>query len=44
MTAITLAYGADPGASGPDGETPLTVAESYGHEMAVRLLLRHQQR
>ncbi|MFE4265425.1 ankyrin repeat domain-containing protein [Streptomyces sp. NPDC056883] len=40
LTAILLAYGADPTAT-PDGETPRGLAISYNHDMAVRLLDRH---
>lgn len=40
LTAILLAYGADPTAA-PDGETPRQLASSYNHGMAVRLLDRH---
>nr|WP_234323387.1 ankyrin repeat domain-containing protein [Streptomyces bikiniensis] len=40
LTAILLAYGADPTAT-PDGETPRQFASSYNHHMAVRLLDRH---
>ncbi|MFE9565883.1 ankyrin repeat domain-containing protein [Streptomyces sp. NPDC006487] len=40
LTAILLAYGADPTAT-PDGETPRELAISYNHDMAVRLLDRH---
>lgn len=40
LTAVLLAYGADPTAS-PDGETPREFAASYNHDMAVRLLDRH---
>lgn len=40
LTAILLAYGADPTAT-PDGETPHELAVSYNHDMAVRLLDRH---
>lgn len=40
LTAILLAYGADPTAT-PDGETPRELASSYDHEMAVRLLDRY---
>ncbi|MFJ1975235.1 ankyrin repeat domain-containing protein [Streptomyces sp. NPDC087903] len=39
-TAILLAYGADPRLPTADGETPLQVAHSYGHEPAQRLLER----
>ncbi|MFJ4278391.1 ankyrin repeat domain-containing protein [Streptomyces massasporeus] len=39
-TAIVLAYGADPELPADDGETPLQIAESYHHELALRLLRR----
>ncbi|MDQ0784954.1 ankyrin repeat domain-containing protein [Streptomyces sp. B3I8] len=37
-TAIGLAYGADLYLPAANGETPLQMAESYGHEPAQRLL------
>lgn len=40
LTAILLAYGADPTAT-PDGQTPRELAISYNHDMAGRLLDRH---
>ncbi|MFB7977625.1 ankyrin repeat domain-containing protein [Streptomyces vinaceus] len=40
LTAILLAYGADPTAT-LDGETPRELAISYNHDMAVSLLDRH---
>ncbi|WP_312870224.1 ankyrin repeat domain-containing protein [Streptomyces himalayensis] len=40
-TAVLLAFGADPELADPRGETPMTVAEHYGHELAIRLLKRH---
>lgn len=40
LTAILLAYGADPNST-TDGETPRELAISYNHDMAVRLLDRH---
>lgn len=39
-TAIVLAYGADPELPAEDGETPMRMAERYGHELAQRLLRR----
>ena len=39
-TAILLAYGADPALPASDGETPMQIAEYYGHEPARRLLQR----
>ncbi|MFG2987689.1 ankyrin repeat domain-containing protein [Streptomyces sp. NPDC048258] len=39
LTAILLAYGADPTAT-PRGETPLELARYYNHDMAIRLLDR----
>ncbi|MFJ2240998.1 ankyrin repeat domain-containing protein [Streptomyces sp. NPDC087859] len=39
-TAILLAYGADPQLPADDRETPLQVAEHYGHAMAQELLKR----
>ncbi|MFI9604835.1 ankyrin repeat domain-containing protein [Streptomyces sp. NPDC052043] len=40
VTAILLAYGADPRLPAVDGETPLQIAEYYNHEPAKRLLQR----
>jgi hypothetical protein len=40
LTAIILAYGADPELPCPDGETPLQVADQYDHAPARRLLER----
>ncbi|MEV0206282.1 ankyrin repeat domain-containing protein [Streptomyces sp. NPDC050788] len=39
-TAILLAYGADPQLPDDDGETPMQMAEYYGHTMAKELLKR----
>ncbi|MDX3455662.1 ankyrin repeat domain-containing protein [Streptomyces sp. ME02-8801-2C] len=39
-TAILLAYGADPQLSADDGETPMQLAEHYGHVMGRTLLER----
>ncbi|MGW2082359.1 ankyrin repeat domain-containing protein [Streptomyces sp. NPDC001939] len=39
-TAILLAYGADPQMPADDGESPMQVAEHYGHGMAQALLKR----
>ncbi|MGA5041923.1 HDIG domain-containing metalloprotein [Streptomyces capoamus] len=41
MTAVLLAYGADPELPDATGETPLQVAEHYDHAPAIRLLRRH---
>ncbi|MFD7026635.1 ankyrin repeat domain-containing protein [Streptomyces sp. NPDC059917] len=41
LTAILLAYGADPTARAYDGQTARELAVSYNHVMAVRLLDRH---
>ncbi|MFI9105415.1 ankyrin repeat domain-containing protein [Streptomyces fildesensis] len=38
MTAVLLAYGADPELPDSEGLTPLAFAEDYGHDLAVRLL------
>ncbi|MGW3742806.1 ankyrin repeat domain-containing protein [Streptomyces sp. NPDC005146] len=40
-TAVLLAYGADPRLADPRGEMPVSVAERYGHELALRLLRRY---
>ncbi|WP_399895888.1 hypothetical protein ACGH7X_40290 [Streptomyces sp. BBFR51] len=39
-TAILLAYGADPELPADDGESPMQIAERYGHVMAQALLKR----
>ncbi|MET9452906.1 ankyrin repeat domain-containing protein [Streptomyces cinerochromogenes] len=39
-TAVLLAYGADPQLPADDGQTPLQLAEYYGHVMAQALLMR----
>lgn len=39
-TAILLAYGADPELPADDGETPMELAERFGHVMAQELLRR----
>ncbi|MEU2183397.1 HDIG domain-containing metalloprotein [Streptomyces thermolilacinus] len=41
MTAVLLAYGADPQLPDASGRTPLQVAEHYDHAPAIRLLRRH---
>ncbi|MGW3957746.1 ankyrin repeat domain-containing protein [Streptomyces sp. NPDC004752] len=38
LTAIVLAYGADPALISRDGQTPMEIAEEYNHEPAKRLL------
>ncbi|MET8433345.1 ankyrin repeat domain-containing protein [Streptomyces sp900116325] len=40
-TAVLLAYGADPQLVDPQGNTPMSIAEEYGHELAIRLLRRY---
>ncbi|MFD7756930.1 MULTISPECIES: ankyrin repeat domain-containing protein [unclassified Streptomyces] len=40
-TAVLLAYGADPKLADPQGNTPMSIAEEYGHELAIRLLRRY---
>ena len=40
-TAVLLAFGADPQLPGPDGQTPMDLAVHYGHDPAIKLLLRH---
>jgi ankyrin repeat protein len=44
LTAILLAYGADPELTTPGTDTPLEMATFYDHEMAQRLLARWSQR
>ncbi|MEU1517676.1 ankyrin repeat domain-containing protein [Streptomyces sp. NPDC005811] len=39
-TAILLAYGADPQLPADNGETPMQIAEHYGHLMGQTLLKR----
>ncbi|MFE6904037.1 hypothetical protein ACFVFJ_45785 [Streptomyces sp. NPDC057717] len=41
LTAILLAYGADPELTTPGTNTPLEMATFYDHEMAQRLLARY---
>ena len=38
---VLLAYGADPQLADPKGNTPMSIAEEYGHELAIRLLRRY---
>ena len=38
VTAIVLAYGADPSMASYGGKTPMEIAEQYDHEPAIRLL------
>ncbi|MFJ3206102.1 ankyrin repeat domain-containing protein [Streptomyces sp. NPDC086989] len=40
-TAVLLASGADPELADPDGDTPLDIANQYGHGLAVQLLRAH---
>jgi uncharacterized protein len=40
-TAVLLAFGADPELADPDGRTPMDMATSYGHDLAVKLLKEH---
>lgn len=40
LTAIVLAYGADPDVVAPSGHSPADMARLYSHEMALRLLGR----
>ncbi|MEU6484737.1 hypothetical protein [Streptomyces sp. NPDC046887] len=41
MTAILLAYGADPARSDPGGRTPARMAAIYSHDRALGLLKKH---
>ncbi|MET7519780.1 hypothetical protein ABZS88_41685 [Streptomyces sp. NPDC005480] len=43
LTAILLAYGADPELTTPGMKTPLEMATFYDHEMAQRLLARYRR-
>ncbi|MFJ6252683.1 MULTISPECIES: ankyrin repeat domain-containing protein [unclassified Streptomyces] len=40
-TAVLLAFGADPELADPDGHTPLDLATSYDHDLAIQLLRDH---
>ncbi|MFD6825027.1 ankyrin repeat domain-containing protein [Streptomyces sp. NPDC060085] len=44
ITAVLLAFGADPELADPDGHTPLGIAAQYGHDLAVNLLRAHISR
>lgn len=41
LTAIILAYGADPTLASSNGKTPMELAQRYNHEPAIRLLSRY---
>ncbi|MFF2101213.1 ankyrin repeat domain-containing protein [Streptomyces sp. NPDC058202] len=41
ITAVLLAFGADPELADPAGRTPLDMAAHYGHDLAVNLLRAH---
>jgi ankyrin repeat protein len=41
ITAVLLAFGADPELADPDGRTPLDMAAQYGHDLALNLLRAH---
>ena len=38
-TAVLLAFGADPELADPDGRTPIDMANHYGHDLAMKLVL-----
>ncbi|MGW2617604.1 ankyrin repeat domain-containing protein [Streptomyces sp. NPDC001500] len=40
-TAVLLAFGADPELADPAGRTPMSMANSYGHDLAAKLLQTH---
>ncbi|WP_308289951.1 hypothetical protein [Streptomyces cylindrosporus] len=44
LTAILLAFGADPRLRDPKGNSPLDVARQYGHQLGIELLLKHVER
>ncbi|MFJ6509102.1 ankyrin repeat domain-containing protein [Streptomyces sp. NPDC091879] len=44
VTAVLLAFGADPELANPDGRTPLDMAAHYGHDLAASLLQAHISR
>ncbi|SOE33816.1 Ankyrin repeat-containing protein [Streptomyces sp. OK228] len=44
ITAVLLAFGAEPELADPDGRTPLDMAAHYGHDLAVNLLRAHISR
>ncbi|MGW4298314.1 ankyrin repeat domain-containing protein [Streptomyces sp. NPDC004100] len=44
ITAILLAFGADPERCDPDGQTPMDMARHYDHLPAIELLREHIER
>jgi ankyrin repeat protein len=44
MTAVLLAFGADPSLPDPTGRTPMDMAVGYGHDLAIKLLQAHIDR
>ncbi|WP_219823935.1 ankyrin repeat domain-containing protein [Actinokineospora auranticolor] len=44
LTAVLLAFGADPRLPDPKGRTPMDMALSYRHDLAVKLLQAHLDR
>ncbi|MGQ4344091.1 ankyrin repeat domain-containing protein [Streptomyces sp. SAS_275] len=44
LTAVLLAFGADPELADPDGRTPTDIAARYGHDLALNLLRAHINR
>jgi ankyrin repeat protein len=41
MTAVLLAFGADPSLPDPEGRTPMNMAVGYRHDLAIKLLETH---
>ncbi|WP_218134951.1 ankyrin repeat domain-containing protein [Amycolatopsis xylanica] len=41
LTAVLLAFGADPTLPDPAGRSPMDMAAAYRHDLAIRLLQRH---
>lgn len=43
-TAVLLGFGADPCLPDPGGRTPMSIAVSYRHDLAIKLLQAHIDR
>lgn len=44
LTAVLLAFGANPSLPDPMGRTPMRMAENYHHDLAIKLLGAHLDR
>ncbi|UVS77338.1 hypothetical protein [Actinokineospora sp. UTMC 2448] len=44
LTAVLLAFGANPSLLDPMGRSPIEVAEDYHHDLAIKLLGMHLDR